>query len=118
LVATDPQSGKSLRIEVKSRWATDAHYSLDLKPAGECDFYVYARLNRGTRYRKKDREGPADPTFYVIPAVAVEDWPQKQSERNGRVWRQAELKKVADLEQYRDAWHQIVEALRSGNELA
>ena len=112
LVATDPHSGRALRIEVKSRWATDAHLSLDLKPEGGCDFYIYARLNRGSRYRKKNLEGPTTPTFYVIPAAAVERWPQKRSERNGTVWRQAELKKVPDLDQYRDAWHLIVDALR------
>ena len=67
LIAANPQSNRSARIQVKSRWATDAGPFL-MRRFDECDFVVLVRLNRGTRYKRSIvGEGKRDPDFYVVP---------------------------------------------------
>ncbi len=62
LIATNPDTNKSCRIQVKSRWATDFDGGFPIKNF-DCDFVVFAALNRGYRYRKKKRteSGRQDP---------------------------------------------------------
>ena len=49
-------TGRSCRIQVKSRWASDYDRTFPLKKDSSCDFVVFAELNRGYRgYRHKLR---------------------------------------------------------------
>jgi hypothetical protein len=100
LVATSPECNRSARIQVKSRWATDANSFL-IK-AVESDFVVLVRLNRGYRYSstsKRDRE-KEEPEFYVLNAS--EAIARAQTKGWGKiVWRRDEF------EQYRRRWDLI-----------
>src|SRR5271165_6988468 len=66
LVATWPQTNRSARIQVKSRWATDAPHFL-IKTI-DCDFVVLVRLNRGYRFAAAARRAlpPQEPEYYVL----------------------------------------------------
>jgi hypothetical protein len=67
LVAVAPETNHSARIQVKSRWATDANHFLIKK--FDCDFVVLVRLNRGYRFSgavKRALDQKADPEFYVL----------------------------------------------------
>ena len=48
LVATWPETNKSARIQVKSRWRTDAPGFI-IKDLVNCDFVVVVKLNRGNK---------------------------------------------------------------------
>jgi hypothetical protein len=66
LVATWPETNRSARIQVKSRWATNAKQFL-IKEI-DCDFVVLVRLNRGYRFAAAEKMTlpPQDPEFYVL----------------------------------------------------
>ena len=96
LVAVNPSRHTSARIEVKSRWASDAHWNMGMKAPEEVDFYVYVRLNRGNRYQSGAKKCSA-PQFYVIPAQDLENLPKTG-------WGQARLKKLSNLDAYQDRW--------------
>jgi hypothetical protein len=68
LVATWPETNRSARIQVKSRWATDANQFL-IKTI-DCDFVVLVRLNRGYRFSAKAKRAllPKEPEYYVLTA--------------------------------------------------
>lgn len=71
LVATWPESNRSARIQVKSRWATDAGHIL----LGNLDFefLVLVRLNRGyLKSAAKSGLPPQDPEFYVLTVNEAE----------------------------------------------
>ena len=46
LIAINTETKKQCRIQVKSRWATNANNGFSLKNT-DCDFVVFVRLNRG-----------------------------------------------------------------------
>jgi hypothetical protein len=65
LVATWPDSGRFARIQVKSRWATDASF-FPIRNVDECDLVVFVRLNRGRRYSaaaKRVTQQPEEPEY-------------------------------------------------------
>jgi hypothetical protein len=68
LVATWPETNRSDRIQVKSRWATDANAFLIKKI--ECDFLVLVRLNRAYKYSSAAKRALAaeDPEYYILSA--------------------------------------------------
>jgi hypothetical protein len=65
LVATWPESNRSARIQVKSRWATDANSF----PINDFDFLVLVRLNRGYRFSIAKRQLPAEDREYYVLSV-------------------------------------------------
>ena len=68
LVATWPETNRSARIQVKSRWAT-GDTAFPIKNI-DCDFVVLVRLNRGYRsigVAKRDSP-PTAPEYYVLAA--------------------------------------------------
>ncbi len=72
IVAVWPETNRAARIQVKSRWATDANAHL-IKNF-ECDFVVLARLNRGARFSgelKRQTVQKTAPRFYVLPVEAA-----------------------------------------------
>ena len=66
VVATWPETNRSARIQVKSRWATDA--GAFLIKNFDCDFVVLVRLNRGYRYSGTAKRSLAqdEPEYYVL----------------------------------------------------
>jgi hypothetical protein len=73
VVAIWPETNRSARIQVKSRWATDSNSHL--VKSIDCDFLVLARLNRGLRFSGKRLgavSAPETPKFYVLPKATAQ----------------------------------------------
>jgi hypothetical protein len=96
LVATAPEQNAAARIQVKSRWRTNAP-GFSLQNLG-CDFVVFARLNRGS---KDGRAKVKDPEYYVFPIEVLRDVPRSTS------WNKLMLKDVHEWQSYRDRWDLI-----------
>lgn len=108
LIASDAENGTSLRIQVKSRWATDYDGGFLIKNL-DCDFVVFVALNRGYRYRLKaaaTSSGKLAPKFYVFPASILLAAPRSEG------WGKLFLKNILDAETYVDRWDMISEALK------
>lgn len=100
LTATNADRGKSVRVQVKSRWRTGAEgfiiRSID------CDFVVVVLLNRGSR------DGTAEvrpPEFFVIPAQVARALPRS------RTWGKVNFADFPQLHRYRDRWDLVQRAL-------
>jgi hypothetical protein len=101
VVATNPENRTSARIQVKSRWRTNAPGFLINN--FDCEFVVVCRLNRGS----KDGRGIVKaPEFFVFPAAFLESVPRSQA------WGKIMLANIPDLESYRERWDFIREFLR------
>lgn len=104
LVATDPESHRTARIQVTSRWATNYDKSFPIKNFG-CEFVVHVALNRGYRFGKTPREGESGvrpPDYYVFPVNVV-----KGAQNEGDKWGKVTITNIPSYAQYRDAWHLI-----------
>ena len=108
LVAINPETQRCARIQVKSRWATNASAFL-LKRAHECDFVVFVRLNRGVRRRKlTGAEGKGEPSFHVVPASVA----KLATQQTG--WGKLKWSNIESPSQYQSAWRLIQEFLTAG----
>ncbi|RWP10639.1 MAG: hypothetical protein EOQ97_12585 [Mesorhizobium sp.] len=107
LVALDPSTGRSARIQVKSRWATDYDRSFAIKNF-DCDFVVLAALNRGYRFRRAATRAPDDgrrpPRFFCFPVEIV-----RAAQSASDLWGKVSLSRIDNPESYEDAWHLIQE---------
>jgi hypothetical protein len=107
LVAVNPSSGKSARIQVKSRWATDYNRRFPVKNF-DCDFLVFAALNRGFRYGKyrdhtqKGEVGRKSPNFYCVPVSVA-----RKAQDPSSSWGMVRLSNIPELSEYEEAWHLI-----------
>lgn len=102
LVATNPDTNRSARIQVKSRWRTGAPGFL-IKNF-DCEFVVVVKLNRG----KKGGGGVVlPPEFFVLPVSAV-----KAAHKPGS-WSKVFFKDIHKFEKYQDNWS-LVEAFLGG----
>ncbi|MDD3878014.1 MAG: hypothetical protein PHT69_15445 [Bacteroidales bacterium] len=109
LTAINPETQKVARIQVKSRWATDYDNSFPLKNLN-CDFVVHVALNRGYSFSKKNKvndSGIKHPDFYVFPIETL------ARIRNIGGWNKVHLKKVDDLESFKNNWTSIKEFIES-----
>jgi hypothetical protein len=96
LVATNAKRSRTARIQVKSRWGTGTS-SFPIK-SFECDFVVFARLNRGST------SGTAtvrDPEFFVFPTRLVRRLPRT------RGWGKVAVTGVKDWKLYKSRWDLI-----------
>lgn len=98
----------SLRIQVKSRAATDFDRAFPVKNF-DFDFLVFAAMNRGNRYGKRDKkDGKGPPCFWVFPVQLVQAAREKaDDERKSNQWGKVWLKDFPDLSQHENAWHLI-----------
>jgi hypothetical protein len=106
LTAVNPTSGKSARIQVKSRWATDYDRSFPIKNF-DSDFVVLVALNRGYRFRKSKRisdlnAGRKPPQFYCFPTGIVQ-----KAQNQGDKWGKVHINKIKNLSVYEEAWSLI-----------
>ena len=100
LVATNPDTNRSARIQVKSRWRTGAPFFLIENL--DCEFVVVVRLNRG----KKGGGGRVlPPEYFVLPVEIVKSVYQPGT------WSKVVFRHIADLEKYRENWSLIAEFL-------
>jgi hypothetical protein len=107
LVAVNPSSGRNARIQVKSRWATDYNRRFPVKNF-DCDFLVFAALNRGFRYdqyrnhTQKADIGRKPPNFYCVPVNVA-----RKAQDFGSSWGMVRLSNIPKLSEYEEAWHLI-----------
>jgi hypothetical protein len=102
LVATNPKTNRSARIQVKSRWKTNAPFFLIKK--FQCDFVVAVRLNRGKKVGGGGQMRP--PEFFVLPVDVV------KSVRRPGPWSKVVFKDIAGLdEKYKGNWSLIANFL-------
>jgi hypothetical protein len=100
LVATWPEKNKSARIQVKSRYASDASHFL-IKNF-DCDFVVFVSLNREFRYRKNKNgcSGKKEPEFFVFTAEEAKALSIKKGW--GRITKKKDI-----FDQHKDGWQVI-----------
>jgi len=102
IIATNPDQNSSVRIQVKSRWATKANSFIINK--FNCDFVVLVKLNRGSK-NQKDKILP--PEYFVLPVDFVKSLPQSDN------WGKINFKDIPDLESFKDRWDLVVKFLES-----
>lgn len=102
IIATAPDAHRSCRIQVKSRWATDANLHFPLSKTG-FDFAVFVALNRGIRYRnvRAGEQQEREPDYWVIPVDVV-----LKHQRVGKM-SVLRLRDIPDRERYLDAWYLV-----------
>jgi hypothetical protein len=110
VLVADPDSGRSCRVQVKARRDTNAP-GFPVKNF-DADFVVFVVLNRGYQggTRRNGDTGEREPDFHVFPMAAVEAVCDGSS-----MWGESHrvpLAKIADHDQYREAWHLIVGAVQ------
>lgn len=104
LIAVNPSTGKTARVQVKSRWASDYDGSFLIKNF-DCDFVVHVALNRGYRFSKRESIGETGrriPDFYVFPVRLVEAAQSASSK-----WGKVHIKRIPDVQSYKDHWAQV-----------
>ncbi len=101
LVAVNPEKNKSVKIQVKSRWAT-GQTSFPIKNF-DCDFVVAAFLNRGSKDGTKEK---LPPKYYVFPVKAV----AKVVKESGS-WSKAYIAHIPRYASYENNWRLIAKKL-------
>ncbi|QED23612.1 hypothetical protein [Candidatus Deianiraea vastatrix] len=102
LIAINPISQKQCKIQVKSRWATNANYAFPLKNL-ECDFVVFCRLNRGAGPSFKNRRHTAikDPQYWVVPIENA-----KTTVKTGK-FSNCKINKIENIDSFQNNWQLI-----------
>lgn len=108
LIAENATTGRLARVQVKSRFASDSNGF----PIGnfDCEFVVYAKLNRGFRYTRRNTPAmETAPELYVFPISKIEGAinPKATWGKHYRVY----TRDLAPIEEHRNAWHLIREYL-------
>ena len=96
VVATNPERGRSARIQVKSRWGSGTS-SVPIRNFN-CDFVVFARLNRGN---KKGTAAVSDPELFVFPITKIRRLPRSKG------WGKVKLATIKKWKEYRGRWDLI-----------
>lgn len=105
LIAVDQEKNTSARVQVKSRFCTD--WDGFIIQNRQCDFVVFAALNRSfARPKKNGDKGIKEPEFYVMPISYVN---AVRAPKNK--WGKIVKSRLAEIEQYRNAWNLIREFL-------
>jgi hypothetical protein len=116
VLAANPRTGKTARIQVKARLATDFDGGFPIKNV-DSDFVVLVALNRGYRYKFKNRKesGVKPVEYFVIPIASV-----KKAIKQGRTW--GSMPKVhlqhldTNKEELQDNWKSIQKFLGVRNQ--
>lgn len=117
VIAVNPKAGRAgitCKIQVKSRWATDYDRKFVLKPNVDCDFVVFAELNRGYRdYHHRDKSispdaGKRPPQIFVFPAKKLDSLIKVSSSG----WSKVALADIPRYESYKDRWDLIRKFLK------
>lgn len=110
VLATNPETGQTCRIQVKARLRTDYNRGFPIKNF-DAEFVVHVALNRGyLRPRRGGSDtGERPPEFFILPMPVI----VKVCE-SAPMWGASSkvfLRNVPDVDQYRDAWHLIIDHL-------
>ena len=101
IIAVDLMCGTSVGIQVKSRYSSSATGFLIKEVASE--FIIFVRLNRD---RLNEEKSALAPDCYVFPRAVI----RKAHERG--VMPKVHLRKIREVERYREAWFLISDALK------
>ncbi|WP_096702263.1 hypothetical protein [Magnetospirillum sp. 15-1] len=105
ITATNPETNRSARIQVKSRFVTNFD-GLIIKNY-DADFVVFVALNRGYYHGpRKGDSGVRPPSFYVFPMSYILDVRDPDNK-----WGKIVKRRLVDLESHRDRWDVIKEFL-------
>jgi len=111
VLATNPETGRTCRIQVKARLATDFDFGFPIKNFG-AEFVVLVALNRGYRYSKAKTmklgdAGERSPDFYVLPMKVV-----RKAAQGAEMWGTSSKiymkRSVPKWESYLGGWHLIL----------
>ncbi len=108
LVAINPLTKKTVRIQVKSRWATDYDRSFPIKNF-DCEFVVLAALNRGycfSKYKEGGELGRKSPQFYCFPVDEMRKAQNKKSK-----WGKVQINKIPNCDTYLERWDLVRDAI-------
>lgn len=97
LISTNPEKNRSCRVQVKSRWRTNAGGFIIKR--FDCDFVVVALLNRGAR--DDPRVEVRAPDFYVVPVAVVEGL------KRGEGWGKISFSNFPNVGQHLNKWDLI-----------
>ena len=104
LIATNAETGRNCRIQVKSGWATNYDRSFPIKNFN-CEFVVHVALNRGYRFGKSPKDGDTgiqEPDYFVFPASVV-----KAAQNAEDKWGKVTISNIPEHKQYKNGWHLI-----------
>ncbi|MEI7637671.1 MAG: hypothetical protein WCJ37_10225 [Syntrophus sp. (in: bacteria)] len=96
LVATNPEQNKVARIQVKSRWRTNAT-GFPISNF-DCEFVVFCRLNRGSKDRRAEVKPPE---YFVFPVGVIATTPRSDS------WGKVMMRDIPNWESYGERWDLI-----------
>ena len=97
LVATNPSQNSFARIQVKSRWRTDAPGFI-IKDLVNCDFVVVVKLNRGN---KSGTGKVLAPEYFVFPVDVLRSVPRTEE------WNKMSFCHIPKMSEYRENWELI-----------
>ena len=109
LMAVNPDTRRVARLQVKSRWATNYDRSFPIKNF-DCDFVIHVALNRGYAFGKEPTAmdaGVKPPEFYIFPVDVV-----KAAQNIDNSWGKVQIRKIPDLDNYREKWGLIRDFLK------
>lgn len=109
LVAVSPETKKTARIQVKSRWQTNYDKSFMIKNF-DCDFVVHVALNRGYSFGKKakgDDTGIKPYECFVFPTHLVKEAQYEKSELG-----KTRIDKIPNYLSYKENWNLIKQYLK------
>lgn len=114
LLATNPDTGRTCRVQVKARLRTDYGRAFPIKNF-DAEFVVHVALNRGYLRRRASGTdtGERSVEFYVLPMAVVQAACQGATKwgTSSKVYMRTT---IPDWEQYRDAWGLIAASLGIG----
>jgi hypothetical protein len=117
VLATDTVTGRSCKIQVKARLATDYDGGFPIR-SFDADFVVHVALNRGYRYSRRRSAvarqtdlGEREPDFFVLPMNVVRET-STSAPSWGKSTKVYMRRSIADWQQYRGAWKLIEQYLR------
>lgn len=96
IVVVNPAKNSSAKIQVKSRWKTNAIGFL-IKNL-DCDFVAVVLLNRGSKDKKKK---VLPPEYYVFPVKLIKSVLRREN------WSKVMFKDIDDMDTYKENWKSI-----------
>jgi len=106
IVSTNPDKGKSIRIQVKSRYTSS--WDGFIINNFDCDFIVLVALNRGFKTIKKNGDhGIRQPDYYIFPISYI-----LQIKDKNNTWGKIPKGKMENYQHYLNRWDLIKKKLR------
>lgn len=106
LIAVNPNTKKSITIQVKSRFQTDCDRGFVISKIG-ADFFAFVFLNMGNWYGDEPTMGRREPEFYIVPRAEVERVVDIKRKMPKFFIKEGDT----GFTEFRNAWHLIAESI-------